>query len=350
MSEPRQTWSRRKFACGLTLAGTASLLAMGPEGAAAEPPPETKRVTLAQTTSMCHAPQYIAEALLKGEGFTEIHYLKDAGAGVEAKAIASGDAQISLTSAGPLLLRIDAGDPVLLLAGGHVGCLELFGHDPVRAVSDLKGKRVVVYALESAPHVFLASVMAFVGLDHRKDVTIFTRPPAEALQMFAERRVDAFVASPPIAQELRAKGIGRVVINSTTDRPWSQYFCCFVAGHRDFVRKYPVATKRALRAILKSADVCSIDPARAARTLVDRGFTKSYDYALQAMKEIPYARWRDYEPEDTVRFYALRLREAGPDQGDPPEDHCRRHRLALPPRAEERAEGVTQERAQGAEA
>jgi NitT/TauT family transport system substrate-binding protein len=135
--------------------------------------------------------------------------------------------------------------------------------------------------------------------------------------MFAERRVDAFVAPPPMAQELRAKGIGHVIINSTTDRPWSQYFCCIVAGHRDFARKYPVATKRALRAILKSADVCSVDPARAARTLVDRGFTKSYDYALQAMREIPYARWRDYEPEDTVRSYALRLHEAGMIRSNP---------------------------------
>jgi NitT/TauT family transport system substrate-binding protein len=36
-----------------------------------------------------------------------------------------------------------------------------------------------------------------------------------------------------------------------------------------------------------------------------------YDYALQALKEIPYAKWRAYEAEDTVRFYSLRLREAG---------------------------------------
>jgi hypothetical protein len=29
------------------------------------------------------------------------------------------------------------------------------------------------------------------------------------------------------------------------------------------------------------------------------------------MKEIQYASWRDYNAEDTVRFYALRLHEAG---------------------------------------
>jgi NitT/TauT family transport system substrate-binding protein len=48
-----------------------------------------------------------------------------------------------------------------------------------------------------------------------------------------------------------------------------------------------------------------------ARTIVDRGFTKSYEYALQTMTDIPYGRWREYDPEDTVRFYALRLHEVG---------------------------------------
>jgi NitT/TauT family transport system substrate-binding protein len=94
-------------------------------------------------------------------------------------------------------------------------------------------------------------------------------------------------------------------------RPWSQYYCCLVAGNREFVRKHPVATKRALRAILKAADVCALEPDRVAQILVDRDYVKRYDYALQTMQEIPYGKWREYDPEDTVRFYALRLQEAG---------------------------------------
>ena len=31
----------------------------------------------------------------------------------------------------------------------------------------------------------------------------------------------------------------------------------------------------------------------------------------QALNEIPFDRWRVLDPEDTLRFYALRLREAG---------------------------------------
>jgi NitT/TauT family transport system substrate-binding protein len=114
-----------------------------------------------------------------------------------------------------------------------------------------------------------------------------------------------------VPQELRAKGIGHVVVNSGVDRPWSQYFCCMVVGHREFVRQHPVAAKRALRAILKATDVCALEPDRVARSLVDKGLVENYDYALQTMQEVPYNRWREYDPEDTVRFYALRLHEIG---------------------------------------
>ena len=152
---------------------------------------------------------------------------------------------------------------------------------------------------------------AHVGLDPVKDIRWVTSASPKPMELFAAGKIDAFLGFPPEPQELRAHNIGRVIVNSALDRPWSQYFCCVLAAHRDYVRKYPIATKRVLRAILKAADLCVSEPARIAQHLVDGGFTPGYDYALQALKEIPYARWRNYDPEDTIRFYALRLREAG---------------------------------------
>ena len=120
----------------------------------------------------------------------------------------------------------------MILSGGHVGCLELFAHEPIRSVLDLKGRSVAVGGGD-AGHVFLATIMAYIGLDPRKDVTIVADPPREAMRLFEEEKVDAFIAAPPIPQELRAKKIGHVVVNSSVDHPWSQYFCCVVAGHRE---------------------------------------------------------------------------------------------------------------------
>ena len=41
------------------------------------------------------------------------------------------------------------------------------------------------------------------------------------------------------------------------------------------------------------------------------GFTNRYDYAFQTLRDLPYGVWREYDPEDTLRFYALRLQEVG---------------------------------------
>jgi NitT/TauT family transport system substrate-binding protein len=90
-----------------------------------------------------------------------------------------------------------------------------------------------------------------------------------------------------------------------------------LVGNREFVQKHPVATKRAIRAILKSAEICALQPERAARVVVAKGLAKSYEQTLEAIKGLPYARWREFDPEDTIRFYALRLHEAGMIKSSP---------------------------------
>jgi NitT/TauT family transport system substrate-binding protein len=253
----------------------------------------------------------VAEALLRTEGFTEVHYVEKQGSkGIES-ALASGEADINMHFAAPTILRLDAGDPVVILAGGHIGCFELFGSEGVRAIRDLKGKTVAVSELGSADHVFIASMVAYVGLDPQRDIQWVTYALDEAKRLLTESRIDALLALPPAAQELRAQRIGHVVVNSAVDHPWSQYFCCMVLGNRAFVQQHPVATKRVLRAILKAADLCASEPERTAQFIVEHAYAKRYDYALQVMQDLPYRTWREYDPEDTVRFYALRLHEAG---------------------------------------
>jgi NitT/TauT family transport system substrate-binding protein len=310
-------WTRREFLGAAAVAGTGALLGLRSELAAAEPPPETTMLRLGQSPAICVAAQYLAQEFLPGEGFTKVDYVK-MGPQLFVKAVASGAVDFAMNFAAPLLIPVDAGEPIVMLGGGHVGCFELVGTDRVRAIRDLKGKTVAVAEMGGSDHVFLASMVAYVGLDPRKDVNWVVHPRAEFISFLADGKIDAVLAIPPQPQELRARKIGHVVVNSMMDRPWSNYFCCMAYTRRDFARKYPVATKRVLRAILKGADVCAREPARAARFLVDNGFTKDYDYALQTMQEMQMAyRWREYDPEDTLRFYALRLHEAGMIKSSP---------------------------------
>jgi NitT/TauT family transport system substrate-binding protein len=254
---------------------------------------------------------HLTEELLHGEGFREVQYINKPTTVEQRQAVASGEADLTQNFLAPTLLHIEAGDPIVLLAGAHVGCLELFGNEQVRTIRDLKGKTVAVPDLGGTAHVFLSSVAAYVGLDPRQDITWVTHLHAEAARLLVEGKIDALLAAPPEAQMLRVQQIGHVLLNTTTDRPWSQYFCCMVTGNREFVRKYPVATKRALRALFKSVDRCGREPDLFARFLVERGYTKHYDGALQGLQEIPYGMWREYDPEDAVRFFALRLHEVG---------------------------------------
>ena len=85
----------------------------------------------------------------------------------------------------------------------------------------------------------------------------------------------------------------------------------------DFVRANPVASKRVVRPILRVTELCASDRTPPARRLVDRKYVSRYDYALQTLQDVPYGKWHDYDPEDTVRFYALGLHEIGMIRSSP---------------------------------
>jgi NitT/TauT family transport system substrate-binding protein len=314
--------SRRRFLTNVAFAGAAGLGGFRPWGKAlaAEPPPEITTIRFGKVPGICIAPQYVAEELLRAEGFTEVRYVPTASGLAQVKAIGDGELDLHLSFATPLVVGIDSGAPITLVAGVHVGCFELIGREGLRSVADLRGRSVGVQALGSSPYLFLAAIAANVGLDPVKDIRwIIPDPSVKPIELFADGKIDAFLGFPPEPQELRARHIGHVIVNSSVDSPWSQYFCCMLAGNREFVRTNPAATKRALRAILKATGLCARQPERVARRIVDRGFTPRYDYARQTLNEVPYDNWRDYDAEDTIRFYALRLHEIGMIKSTPQE-------------------------------
>ena len=302
--------TRRRFLAGLTAGAAAGLLG-APQSLHAESPLETTRVRLAKIPGICVAPQYVAVEFLRAEGFSEVAYVATGAGAAQATAVANGEIDFAINFVPSLINALDTGARLTLLGGVHPGCFELFVKRGINSVVDLKGKNVGVQGLGSGPHLFLASIAAYVGLDPGRDINWVVDPAVKPKELFARGHIDAFLGFPPEPQELRRSKIGHVIVNSTVDRPWSQYFCCMLSGNSDFVPAHPVATKRVLRAILKAADLCTAAPALVAERLVAGGFTSNYADALGAISELPYAKWRDYDSTDTVRFYALRLKEIG---------------------------------------
>ncbi len=277
----------------------------------AESPPEVTRIRLSRQPAVCFAPTYVAEALLHLEGFTDVEYVqteKDGSIGT----LASGASDLSMMGVSAAMLPLDADEPITVLAGIHAGCWELMASERVRSVRELKGKSIAVIRLRELDHVFISSIMAWVGMDPRTDVRwVETQRMSESMRLFVEGQVDAFLAFAQQPLQVRAMRVGRTLIDTTRDRPWSQYYCCLAAARRDFVRQNPMATKRALRALLKAADLCSQDPDRAARLMEARGIFSDYELGREVIRALPYDRWRTDEPGDSLRFHALRLREVG---------------------------------------
>src|SRR6516225_317507 len=229
--------NRRNFLASLSLAGAAGLLGRG-ESFAQEAPPEITTVRIPTGTLICNAPTYIADELLRDEGFTDIQHVPvtpDSGGGAP-DPMERGELDFAMVYTPPMIAAIEAGSLATVLAGVHVGCNSLFAHEGIRNVRDLKGKKVSAGVVRQ---LLIASMAAYVGLDPAKDIEWVSSRFASGKELFVERKIDAYLALPPDPQELRARKIGHEIVNSALDRPWSQHFCCVLAGNRDFVRKKP---------------------------------------------------------------------------------------------------------------
>jgi len=257
---------------------------------------------------------------LRLEGFTNVEYIPIPAYHTHATFVADGGVDLAVFGPTSAIRALDEGWPLTMVAGVHVGCWELFANENIRNVGGLAGKRVAILKDGAVDHLWIAAMLAYVGVHPRKEIHwVSTGKLSESMRLFLEGKVDAFLAFPPQPQEMRNLESGHVIVNTTFDRPWSQYFCCMAAMKKEFVQQNPVATKRAIRALLKATDLCSNEPELAARFLANQGYQflsnekyeERYDIALEVVRELPYARWRTDNPEDTLRFHGLRLYEVG---------------------------------------
>jgi len=161
------TPTRRRFLTTLSLAAAGGLI--GPSRASgAEGVLETTTLRLTRTPALCVAPLYVAEELLRAEGFTDIRHVATASATESATAIGAGQADLSFDFASAYIIGIDSGQAITVLAGSMAGCVELFAKEGINTVADLKGKRVGLRSLGATPHVLVSIMAAEVGLGSRR--------------------------------------------------------------------------------------------------------------------------------------------------------------------------------------
>ena len=240
-AEPTRLRRQRSSAAGAAglLGGTAGALAD-------EGPPETTTVRLPEIAGHLHRAGLRRRGAAARRG---LHRRPLCARGSRRQHAADGRArrdrlhrELRRRRSSPL---IDAGEPITVLAGVHPGCFELFAaraHPQHHGPEGQERRRRRASARAST--CSWPSWRPMSGSIPPRTSTGSRAPSPTPIELFADGKIDAFLGFPPEPQELRARKIGHVIVNSAVDRPWSQYFCCMLAGNTEFVRNYPVATKR----------------------------------------------------------------------------------------------------------
>jgi NitT/TauT family transport system substrate-binding protein len=321
----RRELLRRSLAVGATITGAGLLAAcdqrptsMGTATSASLPPPETTTIRIASPFA-CDAPLWLAKDFLREEGFTNIQWVADAPG--TAGWITSRVADVGPGHPEAIVAAIDAGVPITTLAGLHTGCQELWAAPGIASVRDLRGKKVAVFQRNASDQFFLffSTLCAYVGIDPLTNVSFFEVGSFEyraLLNAYLDGRSDAFLAAADGAAVLKRepRNPGTKILDQTTDKPWSQYLCCLLIANRDWARQNPAATKRFTRAVLRAADATAKDRPAAARAgvgasirnLLAQRNAPELEILTDTTAMVSYD-WREFDPEETLRFFALRL-------------------------------------------
>jgi ABC-type nitrate/sulfonate/bicarbonate transport system substrate-binding protein len=152
--------SRRDFFATLSAASAAGVLGPRPSFAD-EGPLETTTIRLAYWPNICLAPCDLADDLLRAEGFTDIRRTPPK----HINSVAREEIDFDFETAAWVVAQVDAGEPITALAGVHPGCYELFANEPIRTISDLKGKKVGIEYVGSSGHLIVAHEVTNIGSD-----------------------------------------------------------------------------------------------------------------------------------------------------------------------------------------
>jgi NitT/TauT family transport system substrate-binding protein len=315
---------RRRAFIGSGLALGGGVIAAGFAAACAPGPSAESNVTLGapETTTVrivpvpCDPALWSAGDYLKEEGFTDVRLLP-----FSVAAVARGEGDIGVGYSQWVVTNVDAGKPVVALAGLHTGCAEVWTRPGIASIRDLRGKTIAVGATDVVGDTwygFWAAMFANVGIDARREVNFVTS--TDTLDHFIRGESDAMLALAGQVPALRAspKNPGKLLISMQDDKPWSQYYCCQLVANRDWAQRNPIAAKRVTRALLRANDRVAKDLVAAVRTGVEQGMYTgaTYETILAVLRNSTYE-WRELDAEASLRFFAVQLADQKLVKGGP---------------------------------
>jgi NitT/TauT family transport system substrate-binding protein len=91
-------------------------------------------------------------------------------------------------------------------------------------------------------------------------------------QALEKKEVDAISVFDPIGESLLSEGFAKDIVNSVTDAPYKDEYCCVVIVSGRLIKSDPDTATRITRAILKAAKWVSSNPQIAAEICVEKKY------------------------------------------------------------------------------
>lgn len=296
--------------CAPAGSSAATATAPVPTATATLAPPETTSIRLA--AGACDSAIFGAERYLRDEGFTDVQFTDVA----TATAITAGNAHIGNAFPQSFFNSVESSPKVVALGGLHPGCNEIWAQPGIASLKDLKGRSITVTskALSNLPYTWFAMALKQAGVDP-KDVNFVVQADADMLKLYLDGKSDAVYVATTGAAALKANPAnkGKVIFSQVMDEPWKSTNCCFIVASEPWYRANPIAAKRAMRAIYRTADTLPADRSDAAKLAADKGLfggAAALANITVAANMVPLD-WRTYDLEKAVRFYAPLLTDVG---------------------------------------
>jgi NitT/TauT family transport system substrate-binding protein len=265
----RRELLRRGVGAAAVLTAGPFLASCAPAPTAASPtvtatlgPPETTTIGLA--AGACDSAIFGAERFLREEGFTDIRFTDTA----TPAAITAGTAQMGNAFPHAFFNSVEGAPKVVALGGLHTGCNEIWANGGIASVKDLKGQQITVTskALSNLQYAWIAMVVKQAGVDP-KDVNFVVQADANSTQLYLDGKDAAIFVATTAAAALKTNPAnkGKMIFSQVMDEPWKSNNCCFILASEPWYRANPIAAKRVMRAIYRTADTLPANRSDAAK-------------------------------------------------------------------------------------
>ncbi|BBD59626.1 aliphatic sulfonate ABC transporter periplasmic ligand-binding protein [Nostoc sp. HK-01] len=208
--------------------------------------------TAKQVVRIVRSKQLSALAVLEKQGNLE-KKLEPLGFKVEWPEFAAGPQQlealnangldIASTAESPPIFAQAAGTPLVYLAttsfSGKAVSLLVPTNSPVKAIADLKGKKVA-FQKASIGHYLLVKALESVGLK-LSDVQSVFLPPPDANVAFSQGKVDGWFIWEPFVTRAEQKKVGRVLVDGGNLRDTGNFYSTtkqFYQAHPDVIKAF----------------------------------------------------------------------------------------------------------------